>query len=171
MLTTPPRQPLRIRVCTQIACIVTASCRHAYRTNRSVFGRLSPEAEVQRRLLAADQRRHGLAGARAMGPAKRSMSCIDPDTLCLRDADAGDIGGRGGAQAAPELRVAALFGRAGSASRSAHVPSVYRDACQNRPALSCRPRADGRPGGSWQPCGCRRCSRLQGPCQAAAKAE
>ena len=46
-----------------------------------------------------------------MRPTERAMARVDPEFIDLGLTDEGNIGGRGGAQAAPVLRIAALGGR------------------------------------------------------------
>src|SRR6218665_2946517 len=77
--------------------------------------RPTEEAEVQRRLLAADEFGQRLAGAGAMGPAQRAVAGIHPQLAQARLADERDVARRGRTQAAPVLRVAALPGIAGVA--------------------------------------------------------
>src|SRR6516165_2583980 len=60
------------------------------------------EAETQPGLAPRDQLGHGLAGARAMGPAQRAVAGVDPQIRRLAAAaDVGDVGRRAGAQAGP----------------------------------------------------------------------
>ncbi len=67
------------------------------------------EAEFHPGLDAADQFGHRLARARAVRPAQRAVPGIDPQPAYFGFADVGNVGGRGGAQAGPELRRAALL--------------------------------------------------------------
>src|SRR6218665_3693645 len=88
--------------------------------------RPTEEAEVQRRLLAADEFGQRLAGAGAMGPAQRAVAGIHPQLAQARLADERDVARRGRTQAAPVLRVAALPGIAGVA----HAAQDFFDAAR-----------------------------------------
>ena len=47
-----------------------------------------------------------------MRPAKRAVARVDPQLAHACLANIGDIGGRGRAQASPEMRLAAVFSQA-----------------------------------------------------------
>ena len=56
-----------------------------------------------------------------MGPAQRAVARVHPQLAHFRGPHQRDVGGRGGAQAAPELRVAALLGCAGVGHAGEHL--------------------------------------------------